>query len=71
MFEDVPSTDVGFEANSRDLILVGTNWRITFYGHWVQGSSDYKLERLTFSDGVVWDQATLEANYQQAVGGTP
>lgn len=66
VFEDVASTDIGFEAHPQDLVLVGAGWRIIFYGHWAPVSYA-KLERLQFSNGVVWDQATLEANYQQAV----
>ena len=62
VFEDVPSTAVGFQQHAQDLIFVGPGWSVVFYAHWAPVSYA-KLERVEFSDGVVWDQATLEAHY--------
>ena len=65
VFTDVPSTAIGFVANSQDLIFAGPGWTVTFYAHWFPVSYA-KLERVEFSDGVVWNQAQIEAAYQQA-----
>ena len=65
VFTDVPSTAIGFVANSQDLIFAGPGWTVTFYAHWFPVSYA-KLERVEFSDGIVWNQAQIEAAYQQA-----
>ena len=65
VFTDVPSTAIGFVANSQDLIFAGPGWTVTFYAHWFPVSYA-TLERVEFSDGAVWNQAQIEAAYQQA-----
>jgi Ca2+-binding RTX toxin-like protein len=60
-FIDVKSTEVSAVRQGSTLVLdYGTTDQLTINGQFADGAS--VIEHISFSDGVVWDQAGIEAN---------
>ena len=68
-FQNIASTDVAVDSNDYHLRLMGPDWQIEITEYWFTWY-ERKVESVSFSDGVVWDSAQLEAQIPQTVAGT-